>query len=59
MALSISYSTLPNLAYMKAKLNDIYRIVEDSFTACETERLISELQTLLEIKEASEAIEET
>ena len=43
---------------MKAKLNDIYRIVEDSFDACETERLISELQTLLEIKEASEAVEE-
>lgn len=44
---------------MKAKINDIYRIVEDSFDACETERLISELQTLLEIKEASEAIEES
>ena len=43
---------------MKAKINDIYRIVEDSFDACETERLISELQTLLEIKEASEAVEE-
>lgn len=57
MALSISYSTLPNLAYMKAKLNDIYRIVEDSFTACETERLISELEVLLEIKEAQEESE--
>ena len=43
---------------MKAKLNDIYRIVEDSFTACETERLISELQTLLEIKEKAEESEE-
>ena len=42
---------------MKAKINDIYRIVEDSFDACETERLISELQTLLEIKEASEEVE--
>jgi hypothetical protein len=42
---------------MKAKINDIYRIVEDSFDACETERLISELEVLLEIKEASEAIE--
>ena len=57
MSVSISYSILPNLAYMKAKLNDIYRIVEDSFTACETERLISELQTLLEIKEAQEEVE--
>ena len=57
MALSISYSTLPNLAYMKAKLNDIYRIVEDSFTACETERLISELEVLLEIKEKAEEVE--
>lgn len=57
MALSISYSTLPNLAYMKAKINDIYRIVEDSFTACEVERLISELQTLLEIKEKAEESE--
>ena len=36
---------------MKAKINDIYRIVEDSFTACEVERLISELEVLLEIKE--------
>lgn len=36
---------------MKAKVNDIYRIVEDSFDACETERLISELEVLLEIKE--------
>ena len=54
MALSISYSTLPNLAYMKAKINDIYRIVEDSFTACEVERLISELEVLLEIKEMQE-----
>ena len=36
---------------MKAKINDIYRIVEDSFTACETERLISELEVLFEIKE--------
>ena len=36
---------------MKAKINDIYRIVEDSFTACEAERLISELEVLLEIKE--------
>ena len=42
---------------MKAKLNDIYRIVEDSFDACETERLISEFQTLLEIKEAQEESE--
>jgi len=42
---------------MKAKLNDIYRIVEDSFDACETERLISELQTLLEIKEKAEEVE--
>mgnify|MGYP003441722041 FL=1 len=39
---------------MKAKLNDIYRIVEDSFTACEVERLISELEDLLEIKEEEE-----
>ena len=39
---------------MKAKINDIYRIVEDSFTACETERLISELEVLLEIKEKEE-----
>ena len=54
MALSISYSTLPNLAYMKAKLNDIYRIVEDSFAPCEVERLISELEVLLEIKEKAE-----
>ena len=57
MALSISYSTLPNLAYMKAKINDIYRIVEDSFTACEIERLISELEVLLEIKEKAEEVE--
>jgi len=42
---------------MKAKINDIYRIVEDSFNACEIERLISELETLLEIKEASEEVE--
>ena len=39
---------------MKAKINDIYRIVEDSFTACEVERLISELEDLLEIKEEEE-----
>lgn len=39
---------------MKAKINDIYRIVEDSFNACEVERLISELETLLEIKEEEE-----
>jgi len=57
MALSISYSTLPNLAYMKAKINDIYRIVEDSFDACEIERLISELEVLLEIKEKAEESE--
>ena len=44
---------------MKAKLNDIYRIVEDSFTACETERLISELEVLLEIKEKAEESEES
>jgi len=42
---------------MKAKVNDIYRIVEDSFDACQTERLISELQTLLEIKEKAEEVE--
>ena len=42
---------------MKAKLNDIYRIVEDSFTACETERLISELEVMLEIKEKAEESE--
>ena len=54
MSVSISYSALPNLAYMKAKINDIYRIVEDSFTACEVERLISELEVLLEIKEKAE-----
>lgn len=36
---------------MKAKVNDIYRIVEDSFTACEIDDLIDELKTLLEIKE--------
>jgi hypothetical protein len=41
---------------MKAKINDIYRIVEDSFNACETERLISELETLLEIKESEEEL---
>lgn len=57
MSTSISYSTLPNLAYMKAKLNDIYRIVEDSFDACEVERLISELEVLLEIKEKAEESE--
>ena len=57
MFTSISYSILPNLAYMKAKINDIYRIVEDSFTACETERLISELEVLLEIKEKAEESE--
>ena len=57
MSVSISYSALPNLAYMKAKLNDIYRIVEDSFTACEVERLISELEVLLEIKEKAEESE--
>lgn len=56
MSVSISYSTLPNLAYMKAKINDIYRIVEDSFDACEIERLISELETLLEIKESEEEL---
>ncbi len=39
---------------MKAKVNDIYRIVEDSFSLCELERLISELETLLEIKEVQE-----
>ena len=39
---------------MKAKLNDIYRIVEDSFSLCELERLISELEDLLEIKEEEE-----
>lgn len=44
---------------MKAKINDIYRIVEDSFTACEVERLISELQTLLEIKEKAEGNSDT
>ena len=54
MALSISYSTLPNLPFMKAKINNIYRIVEDSFTACDVERLISELEVLLEIKEKQE-----
>lgn len=54
MSVSISYSTLPNLPFMKAKINNIYRIVEDSFTACETERLISELEVLLEIKERQE-----
>lgn len=42
---------------MKAKINDIYRIVEDSFTACEVERLISELEVLLEIKEKAEDVE--
>lgn len=57
MSVSISYSALPNLSYMKAKLNDIYRIVEDSFDACETERLISELEVLLEIKEEEEESE--
>jgi hypothetical protein len=41
---------------MKAKINDIYRIVEDSFDACEIERLISELETLLEIKESEEEL---
>ena len=54
MSVSISYSTLPNLPFMKAKINNIYRIVEDSFTACEVERLISELEVLLEIKERQE-----
>jgi len=42
---------------MKAKLNDIYRIVEDSFSLCELERLISELEDLLEIKEEEEESE--
>jgi len=42
---------------MKAKINDIYRIVEDSFTSCEVERLISELEVLLEIKEKAEESE--
>ena len=54
MSVSISYSTLPNLPFMKAKINNIYRIVEDSFTACDVERLISELEVLLEIKERQE-----
>ena len=43
---------------MKAKINDIYRIVEDSFAPCEVERLISELEVLLEIKEKAEESEE-
>ena len=39
---------------MKAKINNIYRIVEDSFTACDVERLISELEVFFEIKERQE-----
>lgn len=40
---------------MKAKINIIYSLAEDNLTASEVERLISELETLQEIKEKQEA----
>lgn len=44
---------------MKANINYVYSIVEGSFTADEVARLISELQTLLEIKEKQEGNSDT
>ncbi len=44
---------------MQAKINNVYSIVEGSFTADEVARLISELQTLQALKEQEEWNEDT
>lgn len=40
---------------MNSKINIIYSLAEDNLTASEVERLISELETLQEIKERQES----
>ena len=40
---------------MKAQVNDIYRIVEDSLSVDDLDRLINELQDLLDNKRKQEA----
>ena len=46
---------LTNHYPMTTKINIIYSLAEDNLTASEVERLISELETLQEIKEKQEA----